>query len=136
MRRKDSEVRGMSKHVIVIASGETERRALPHLVAHLCAEGILVTEIRRPDGNKALTVEMAEKLIKAAWFAPTDNITPDKFVILLDADGKDPDEVLRPFREQLRGRLGSKITANLQFATAQWHLEAWYFADVSGLRTF
>src|SRR5437660_1627362 len=101
----------MSKHVVVIASGETERRALPHLVAHLKAEDIFVIEVRRPDGHKALNIEMAEKLVKAAWFAPTGNVTPDKFVILVDADGKDPDQALRPFRDQLPGRLGPKIQA-------------------------
>lgn len=126
----------MSKQVIVIASGETERRSLPHLLAHLHAEDIMVIEVRRPDGSKALSVEMAEKLVKAAWWAPTGNGTPDKFVILVDADGKDPQQVLRPFREQLPSRLGPKITASLQFACAQWHLEAWYFADVTGLRGY
>ena len=54
----------------------------------------------------------------------------------MDADGKDPEQVLLPFREQLPGRLGPKITASLQFACAQWHLEAWYFADVTGLRAY
>jgi hypothetical protein len=126
----------MSKRVIVIASGETERRSIPHLVAHLNAEDIFVVEIRRPERNKALNVEMAEKLVKAAWYAPPDNIIPNKFVILVDADGKPVDETLRPFREQLPGRLGSKITASLQFACAQWHLEAWYFADVTALREY
>ncbi len=126
----------MSKRVVVIASGETERRSLPHLGAHLRAEGILIAEVRRPDGNKALSVEMAERLVKAAWYAPADNIVPDKFVVLADVDGKDPTEVIRRFREQLPGRLGPKITAALQFAYAQWHLEAWYFADSSGLREY
>ncbi|MEX2142355.1 MAG: DUF4276 family protein [Pirellulales bacterium] len=124
----------MSKRVIVIASGETERRSLPHLVAHLRAEDIYVVEVRRPDGNKALNVEMAEKLVKAAWYAPTDSLTPDKFVILVDTDAKDPDQVLRPFREQLPGRLGARIKATVQFAYAQRHLEAWYFADFDNLR--
>ncbi|MGO8748902.1 MAG: DUF4276 family protein [Thermoguttaceae bacterium] len=125
----------MGKHVVVIASGETERRSLPHLVAHLRDEGIAVVEIRIPPGGKALNVEMAEKLLKASWF---ENIAspPDKFVILVDTDGKDSDEVIRPFREQLPGRVGTKIGAQLQFACAQWHLEAWYFADVSGLRVY
>jgi len=126
----------MTKHVVVIASGETERRSLPHLVAHLQEEDIRVVEIRRPDGNKALNLDMAEKLIKAAWYAPTDNVPPNKFVILVDVDGKDPDMVLKPFREKLKGRLGPKITANLQFAFAQWHLEAWYFADPKGIRAY
>jgi hypothetical protein len=124
----------MGKRVVVIASGETERRALPHLVRHLEAEGIRVVEVRRPDGNKALSVEMAEKLIKAAWYAPAGNAPPDKFVVLLDADGGDPVRVLHPFREQLPQRLGARITASIQFACAQWHLEAWYFADAGGLR--
>ena len=125
----------MGKHVVVIASGETEHRSLPHLVAHLRDEGIAVVEIRIPPGGKALNVEMAEKLLKASWF---ENIAspPDKFVILVDTDGKDSDEVIRPFREQLPGRVGTKIGAQLQFACAQWHLEAWYFADVSGLRVY
>jgi hypothetical protein len=126
----------MSKRVVVIASGETERRSLPHLVAHLVEENIHVVEVRRPDGNKELNVEMAEKLIKAAWYAPQENVSPDKFVVLIDADGKDTDQVLAPFRDQLPGRLGANIAAALQFACAQWHLEAWYFADASGLRTF
>ncbi|SRR6266478_4877206 len=126
----------MSKQVIVIASGETERRSLPHLVAHLQADDIFVVEIRRPDGNKALSVEMAEKLVKAAWWALPENVRPHKFVILVDANGKDPEQALRQFREQLPDRLGPKITASLQFACAQSHLEAWYFADVIGLRGY
>lgn len=124
----------MGKNVVVIASGETERRTIPHLVEHLRQEEVTVVDVRRPDGNKTLTVDMAEKLIKVAWYAPTDNITPDKFVILIDTDGKDPVELLRPFQEQLPGRLQPTINAAFQFAYAQWHLEAWYFADGSGLR--
>jgi hypothetical protein len=93
-----------------------------------------VVEVRRPDRNKALNVEMAVKLVNAVWYAPPENATPDKFVILVDADGKDPDQVLRPFQDRLPSRLGPKITATLQFACAQWHLEAWYFADDRGLR--
>ena len=125
----------MGKDVVVIASGETERRSLPHLVAHLQAEDIAVVEVRIPPGGKALNVEMAEKLVKASWFARIAD-PPDKFVVLVDTDGKAPDDVLGPFREQLRGRLGTKIDAQVQFACAQWHLEAWYFADISGLRAY
>jgi hypothetical protein len=125
----------MDKEVVVIASGETERRSLPHLVAHLQDEAIAVVEVRIPPGGKALDVEMAEKLLKASWFeriaAP-----PDKFVVLVDTDGKAPDDVLRPFREQLRVRIGTKINAQVQFACAEWHLEAWYFADISGLQAY
>jgi hypothetical protein len=125
----------MGKDVVVIASGETERRSLPYLVAHLRAEDLEVIEVRIPPGGKALNVEMAERLVKASWFARTHD-PPDKFVILVDTDGKAPDDVLHPFREQLRGRLGTRIDAQLQFACAQWHLEAWYFADSAGLRGY
>lgn len=125
----------MSRHVVVIASGETERRSLPHLVAHLRAEDISVDDVRIPPRGRALNVEMAEKLVKATWY---ENLVdpPDKFVVLVDVDGKVPDEVLRPLQEQLPGRLGPQIQATIQFAYAQWHLEAWYFADNINLRTY
>jgi hypothetical protein len=125
----------MGKCVVVIASGETERRSIPHLVAHLQVEGIAVVEVRIPPGGKALNVEMAERLLKASWFeriaAP-----PDKFVLLVDTDGEAWDDVVGPFREQLPARVGAKIGAQIQFACAEWHLEAWYFADISGLRAY
>ena len=88
----------MTKKVVVIASGETERRSLPHLVAHLREDDIAVVDVRIPPGTKALNVEMAEKLIKASWFERIVD-PPDKFVILVDTDGRTPDEVLHPFRE-------------------------------------
>ena len=126
----------MGKRVVVIASGETERRSLPHLLAHLRAEDTFVDEIRIPNRNKALDVEMAEKIVKSVWYAPTQNVVPDKFVILVDADGSTSEQVLLPFRDKLPGRLGPAITATLQFACAQWHLEAWYFADAAALSTY
>lgn len=126
----------MRKSVVVIASGETERRALPHLLVHLQIEDIFVTEIRIPNRQKALNVSMAEKVVKAAWYAPPDGVSPDKFVVLVDTDGSIPEEVLRPFREHLRNRLPDTITASLQFACAQWHLEAWYFADEVAIREY
>ncbi len=125
----------MTKDVVVIASGETERRALPHLLAHLRGGDIAVVEVRIPPGTKALNVDMAGRLIKASWFERIID-PPDKFVLLVDTDGRTPDEVLRPFRDQLPQRLGPNIQTQIQFACAQWHLEAWYFADVMGLRTY
>ena len=122
--------------MVVIASGETERRALPHLVSRLIAEDITVIDVRRPDRNKALNVDMAEKLVKAVWYSSMPDSLPDKFVILVDVDGKDSEEVLRPFRDQLRDRLADTIDVSLQFAFAQWHLEAWYFADEAGIRGY
>jgi hypothetical protein len=124
----------MSKRVIIITSGETERRAIPHLLAHLKGEGISVDEVRYPPGNKSLSVDVVEKLVKAAWFANRNK--PDKFVILVDIDGKVPDEVLRPYRENLQARVGENVTAAFQFAFAQWHLEAWFFADIGHLRDY
>jgi len=125
----------MSKNVVVIASGETERRSLPHLLAHLQTEDLFLVEVRIPPGNKALSVNMAERLIKALWFERINN-PPDKFVLLVDTDGKSPKDVLSPYREQLPQRLGPNISPQIQFASAQWHLEAWYFADVAGLRSY
>ena len=40
--RPGGSVTDMSRRVVVIASGETERRALPYLVKHLAAEGVEV----------------------------------------------------------------------------------------------
>src|SRR5438552_5098250 len=125
----------MSKNVVVIASGETERRSLRHLLAHLQTEDLFLVEVRITPGNKALSVNMAERLIKALWFERINN-PPDKFVLLVDTDGKSPKDVLSPYREQLPQRLGPNISPQIQFASAQWHLEAWYFADVAGLRSY
>jgi hypothetical protein len=125
----------MGKRVVIIASGKTERNAIPHLISHLRKEGNLAVDIRIPDRNKQLTIEMAEKLVRSAWYEQPENTRPDKFVILLDGDGRDTDAVLRPFRDELPKRLPSGITAAIQFACAQRHLEAWYFADAENLRT-
>ena len=82
----------------------------------------------------ALNVRMAERLIKSAWYENYD-APPDKFVLLVDTDGTDPDTAMAPFKSSLPGRLGSKIGTVVQYAYAQWHLEAWYFADAGNLRS-
>lgn len=41
----------MGEDVVVIASGETERRSLPRLLAHLATEGIYVIEARISPGT-------------------------------------------------------------------------------------
>lgn len=125
----------MAKSVIVIASGETERRAVPHLLSHIASLGVECVDVVIPPGHKSLSVEMAERLIKASWFSRLHRPV-EKFVILVDIDGKDPQEVLRPFEERLPERLGPSCRASLQFAFAQQHLEAWFFADNKGLRTY
>lgn len=122
------------KHVVVLASGETEQRSLPHLVAHLRENGIEV-RIRIPARNRALSVEMAHKLIQASRYDFPDG-PPDKYVILVDVNGKPPDQVLAPFKENLPGRLDDQLNSRLQYAYAQRHLEAWYFADASNLRAY
>ena len=78
---------------------------------------------------------MAERLIKAAWYANA-AAPPDKFVVLLDTDWKTPDEVTGPFRDRLPERLSEDITPPVLVAYAQQHLEAWYFADAANLRSW
>ena len=121
--------------MIVIASGETERRAIPHLLSFLKGQGINLNRVVIPPNQGVLNFEMAEKLIKGAWYQ---NIAtpPHKFVVLVDLDGKDADEVLGPFKEKLEGRLGEAISAQVLYAYAQRHLEAWFFADAENLRNY
>ena len=123
----------MDKRVIVVASGETERRALPNLVSHLEGFGVSVSEVLIPPRNRALNVRMAERLIKAGWYS---NLAypPHKFVVLVDTNGKAPDDVIDQFRRELPGRLGNYIAAAVRIAYAQQHLEAWFFADAPNLR--
>ena len=94
----------MTKHVVVIASGETERRALPHLLEHLHRHDLEVS-VRIPPRNRALSVEMAYRLIQFSLY-DVGGLSPDKYVVLVDLDGKDPREVLDPLRQGLRNRLG------------------------------
>lgn len=124
----------MAKRVIIIASGETERRALPHLARHLQDHSVAVDEVRIPPRNRALNAQMAEKLIKAAWYENL-NTPPDKFVVLMDVDRAHPDEALTAIRNQLPRRV-AEIEANILYAYAQEHLEAWYFADAENLRRY
>ena len=121
----------MSKHVVVVASGETERRALPHLVSHLREAGITV-DVRIPPRHRALRVDVVERIIKATWFASLHD-PPDKFVVLVDVDRATPDDVVSPLQGELSQRV-SDVEATLLFAYAQQHLEAWYFADAENLR--
>lgn len=123
----------MTGRVVVIASGETERRALPRLMSHLRERGAQLVDVRIPPGHRALDAVMAEKLVKAAWFggAPP----PDKFVVLIDTDRSDPEERLRALKDPLAPRLAG-VGAPVLFAYAQRHLEAWYFADAENLRQF
>ena len=124
----------MTKRVVIIASGETERRALPHLTRHLADRAVTVHDVRVPPRNRKLDASMAEKLVKAAWYE-NPSAPPDKFVLVLDLDGADPDVSLAPVRDELPGRVDG-IGAEVLFAYAQQHLEAWYFADAENLRSW
>ncbi len=125
----------MSKRVTVIASGETERRSLPHLLSHLGDDGIFVDGIRIPPGYRKLNVSTVESLIKSAWYENVE-APADKFVVLVDTDGKTPEDALDLLEAELPGRLGGEIAARVKYAYAQWHLEAWYFADAMNLRAY
>ena len=123
------------KRVAVIASGQTERRAVPHLVSHLRDSGIrLADRVRFPSRNRPLNVDTAEELIKFIWYRHL-HAPPDKFVVLLDVDRSDPEKVVAGIAEQLSGRL-AEIQAEVLYAYAQQHLEAWYFADNKNLRRY
>ncbi len=125
----------MSKRVVIIASGETERRALPLLIRHLAVQGIVVEDVRIPPRHRAINVDIAEKLIRSAWFERAEDARSGKFVVLLDTDRASPDDVIKPIQDPLQDRLRD-ISASIQFAFARQHLEAWYFADADGLRRY
>ena len=121
----------MARKVVVLASGDTERRSLRHLVSHL--QGTTV-EVRIPPNHRDLT-RYAERLINSVWYDEIDD-RPDKIVVLVDVDGKQPCDVVSPLRERLSNRLRREINARVLYAYAQWHLEAWYFADATNLREY
>ena len=126
----------MTKHVVVLASGETERRALPHLLGHLADQGVVVDSIRIPPRHRRLDAPMAERLIKAVWHEDAD-ARPHKFVVLVDTDHSAPSEVLALIQDELSHRVPNiTAEAHIQVAYAQQHLEAWYFADSGNLRDF
>ena len=91
-------------------------------------------DVRIPPQNRDLSVNMAEKLMKAAWYTYPE--PPDKLVLLIDLDGANPGEKLLPFKDSLSKRLGNDVRATILYAYAQWHLEAWYFADAANLKEY
>ncbi len=122
----------MAKRVVVIASGETERRVLPHLAAHLKDEGITV-DVRIPSRNRQIRSAIIVSIVQSTLYdSPAGR--PDKYVILIDTDGKSPEEALRPVQRNLQRSSLSQQVPSILYAYAQWHLEAWFFADSSNLR--
>lgn len=126
----------MGKRVVIIASGETERRALPHLLSHMAAEGIDIIYPVRTSPSGRLTGDIAYKIIVSAWRELEWITPPDKFVVLVDADGKDPVSVVASVEEQLKVTPIAKVPAAVLVTAAKWHLEAWFFADPAGLRAY
>ena len=128
-------VTDVSKRVVIIASGETERRSLPYLLAHLATEEVIVEDVRIPPRHRPINVDIAAKIIRSVSFERVDDTRPHKFVVLLDTDASLPEVVVAPIRADLPARLRD-IDASIQFAYAQPYLEAWYFADAKGLRQY
>jgi hypothetical protein len=125
----------VGKKVVVIAAGLTERRAIPHLTRHLIGDQISVSEVRIPASNGALTPERARQIIKAAWYESLGSpLQPEKFVVLIDADGRQSLDQVQRFEETCC-HLG-EIKVPCLIVVAQWHLEAWFFAHAEALREF
>lgn len=124
----------MAKRVVVIASGPTELNALPRLLAHLSEEGIII-DVRIPDRHRKIVPNVVVPIIYSALYDSEDG-PPDKYVVLVDTDGRTAAETLRPVQEGLQRTNVSRYVENLQYAYAQWHLEAWYFADARNLRVY
>ena len=123
----------MAKRVVVIVSGETDRRSVPHLCRTFRETAEI--EVRKPPGNASLTPEQAKNLIKAAWYEMSNRGTaPDKFVVLVDADAHDAAEAAAPF-EEMASHLKDVAVPKL-VAVAVRHLEAWFFAHSEKLREF
>ena len=57
-------------------------------------------------------------------------------MVLIDTDGKTAQDALRPLQEGLRRANVEQHIPSLLYAYAQWHLEAWYFADARNLRDY
>lgn len=124
----------MAKRVLIIASGPTERGSLPYLLEHLSEEGIAV-EVRIPDRNRPLRPNIVAPIIYASLY-DSGGESYDKYVVLVDTDGKTAEDALHPLREGLQRANVERHVPSLLYAYAQWHLEAWYFADARNLRIY
>ncbi len=124
----------MPKRLTVIASGATEQAVLPLLLGHLRVQ-IDLPEVRIPPRHHALTLDMVERLLKAAWWEGVGrSCPPGKIVILVDADAGSVEDAVRPFAE-LPAR-NPRVQCPILATAAKWHLEAWFFADSQALRAF
>lgn len=124
----------MAKRVLVIASGPTEQNALPKLLEHLRFEEIEV-DIRIPPRHQKLRPNVLCPIIISSQY-DSEVGPPDKCVILVDTDGKTPAEAISPIQQGLRRTQLPSTFGSINVAYAQWHLEAWYFADAANLRAY
>lgn len=121
--------------MVIIASGETERRSLPCLLAHLATEEVIVEDVRIPPGHRPINADIAAKIIRSVWFERVGDARPHKFVVLLDTDASSPEVVLAPIRADLpapAARHPSEPSIRLRATPSG----AWYFADAKGLRQY
>jgi hypothetical protein len=89
------------------------------------------------NGYGKITGDSAYRLIISAWYEKEwTNERPDKFVVLVDADGKDAQQVISQLQEELSKTGINQVPVPVRLAAAKWHLEAWFFADASALRRY
>jgi hypothetical protein len=110
----------MDERVLIVVSGETERRALPHLLDHLSQVGVADIQIRMsPHGS--VTTDVAKKVIISAWWELSAlGQAFDKAVVLVDADAARPEQKEAEF-ERLPSLISS-IPIIVLVAAAKWHL--------------
>lgn len=121
------------KRVVVIASGITERRAVPHLLTGVDNATVTAEDVRFPPRHHQMTPEEVGKVIHAVWWERT-GAPPDKIVVLVDTDREAPEEALADLEEKLPQRLRPEMRRAVHYAYAQRHLEAWFFADADALK--
>lgn len=80
-----------------------------------------------------MTPDEVVKMIHAVWWERS-GTPPDKIVVLVDTDRKPPEDALDELKEMLPKRLRPEMRRAIEYAYAQRHLEAWFFADADALR--
>jgi len=124
----------MPRRIIVINSGATEQMVLPLLLEHLRPQ-VDPPEVRIPPRRHALTSDIVERLLRAAWWEGVGRgRPPEKIVVLVDADASSVEDAVQPFAA-LAAR-NPRIECPILTTAAKWHLEAWFFADSQALRRF
>jgi hypothetical protein len=122
--------------VVVVASGTTEREALPRLLRDLQPDHALL-EVVLPPSHQPLSARLVAQLAHAAyWKWAGQGIEVGKLVVLLDCDGNPRDETISQCKNELLPRLDKLVQRGLRVfvEAAQRHLEAWFFADPAALR--